>query len=286
MKSKLKTRKTRVVREARSPYKVAPRPSLTSLEAKALRKFRTRLKEILNNGELKSLILYGSKARGERHPGSDIDLLVVYDPVRGGKRNRIRNVAHQIAEEFVEQAVIDIHPLVFTIKQLAEHEAVGMPLLHNVAREGIILEGEPIMPEPMDRKHWSSFHIEEAKETLKEARLLLDNGSIRRPISMAFFIYEHAMRAALAAKGIIPKSHTGTQTLFSLHFVKTAIVPSKFSTHFNRMLEDRNDAEYEMKIPFTPEDAERALARAEELLTVVENIIPSLLGKEPWNYPD
>ncbi len=280
MRTKRKARKPRVVREHLAAYKAA-RPSLTRAEQRALAEFRTRLHEILPNGELKSLILYGSKARGDPHPGSDIDLFIVYDPVHGKKRDEILDAISEIEHELVERSVeIDIQPVVETAAELAHASAIGQPLLHNIAREGIVLEGEPIMPQEMDRKYLSSLQIEEGKRTLQSARLVLADGDFRRPVSMAFFIYEHAMRAALIAKDIVPKSHAGTASLFGFHFVKTGLVPKKFGVHFDRMVKNRIEADYKPEIPFDREDAERALERAEELLSIVENLVPKLLAEK------
>ncbi len=274
--------KGRTVRETRSAYRTTARPALTRAEAAALADFRARLAKILPNGELKSLILYGSKARGDPHPGSDIDLLIVYDSAHGEKRDEILDTVSEMERNLFERKniLLDIQPIVRTRLELADASAIGEPLLHNIASEGIVLEGEPIMPKEMDRKYFSSLQIEEGERTLRTARLALADGDFRRPVSMAFFIYEHAMRAALIAKGIVPKSHTGTASLFGLHFVKTGVVPKKFGVHFDRMVKNRIEADYQPEIPFNREDAERALERAEELLSVVQNLVPSLLKDE------
>ncbi len=278
--------KTHQLREVKTLYQVAVQPRLSPVEAEALEKFRARLGEILHDGELKSLVLYGSRARGEMHPGSDIDLLIVHDSPHRETKDEILDATSEIELEMFEQQPIDFQPLIRTRSELARESALGMPLLHNIAREGIILDGEPIMPEEMDRKYWSSLYIEDAQQTLRTARLALASGDVRRPIAMAFSIYEDAARAVLIAKGILPKSHEGTQNLFGLHFVKTGLIPKKFAVHFTRMYKDRNDATYAKLKKFDEQDAKFALERAEELLAIAEKLLPSLLEKEPWNYPD
>lgn len=52
--------------------------SLTSQEDKAVRLFKNNLTEIFSE-RLISVNLFGSKARGDSHPDSDIDLLVIID---------------------------------------------------------------------------------------------------------------------------------------------------------------------------------------------------------------
>lgn len=278
MPSKPKARKPRTVRERTAVYETRALPNLTYTDLDAVTQFQARLKKILPKESLKSLILYGSKARVAARPGSDIDLLVVYNPARGDKKDAIRDAAYEA--EIASQTALDIQPLVLTEKELAEDVALGMPLLQNVAREGIVLEGEPIVPEKMDRKHWTTIHIEDAKRTLRTARLVLADGDIRQGISLAYFVYLDAARAALIAKDIAPQSHAGTNRLFGLHFIKTGLLAKKFGSHFGRLEANRLEATYTKKKQFTKEDADRALDIAEELMTAVENLLPTLLAEE------
>jgi uncharacterized protein (UPF0332 family)/predicted nucleotidyltransferase len=243
-----------------------------------LAQFRAGLKEILAEGEPKSLILYGSRARGDARPTSDIDVLVVYDPANGDKKYAIRELADELL--YAARTEFEIQPLVLTEKELAQDAARGLPLLHNIAREGIVLEGEQVTPRGMDRKHWADIHLADARRTLRTARLVLADGDLKSAISLAYFIYLDAARAALITKGIAPQSHGGTKTLFGLHFIKPGLLPKKFGPLFERLETDRLEATYRKQREFTPEDAERALARAEELVTTVENLLPTWLGEQ------
>ena len=283
MERQTRKRKPRVTREKATAYKTKPVPTLTRAEAKAIEEFRARLKKILPAGALKSLILYGSKARGDPHPGSDVDLLVVYDAARGKKKDAIRDAVYEIEMDAFErnnELILDIQPFVLTEAELARDSERGLPLLQNIAREGVVLEGDPVMPEKMDRKYWADIHLVDAKRTLRTARLILDDGDIRQAISLAYFIYLDAARAALISKGIAPQSHAGTNSLFGLHFIKTGLLPKKFAAHFSRLEKDRLEATYTKLKQFTTEDAERALERAEELVTAVETLLPTLLEEE------
>jgi uncharacterized protein (UPF0332 family)/predicted nucleotidyltransferase len=273
-----KTHKPRTAREKSAVYKTTPRPRLTRAEARAVADFRACLKEILPNGELRSLILYGSKARGDARPGSDIDLLVVYDSARGDKKDAIWDAAYEICTS--SETAPDLQPFVLSKTELVQDVALGMPLLQNVAREGIVLEGDTVKPQEMDRKHWTQVYIQDAKQQLDSARVLLERGDIRRAISLAYFIYLDAARAALISKGIAPQSHAGTNTLFGLHFIKTGLLPKKFGPHFGRLEQDRLEATYAKKKQYTKEDADRALNIAEELVIAVEGLIPTLLAEE------
>jgi uncharacterized protein (UPF0332 family) len=132
----------------------------------------------------------------------------------------------------------------------------------------------------MDRKYWTAHYIEDGKQQLDSAKFLLERGDIRRAISLAYFIYLDAVCAALIAKGFAPQSHAETNKLFRLHFIKTGLLDKKSSPHFGRSKKDRLEATYIMQKQFMKEDAARAPAIAEELVTAVENLLPTLLEED------
>ncbi len=78
------------------------------------------------------LILFGSNARGDEDPGSDIDVLVVLKgSVQPGKE--ISRTIHDVAELSLQ------HNVVFSCVFISAHrfESEQSPLLINVRREGI-----------------------------------------------------------------------------------------------------------------------------------------------------
>jgi uncharacterized protein (UPF0332 family) len=272
--------KPRRARETPVAYRAGRPGGLTRAQARSIDDLRARLKQVLPDGGLKSLILYGSRARRDARPDSDIDLFIVYDSNRSDTRELIGDLVNDAVEEPLnrgEAAPLNLQAFVMTEADLERGAAQGLPLLQNIAREGIVLEGVPVEPSPMDRNHWVSEYLDDAKEQLETAKLVLDHGDVRRAISLAYFIYLDAARAALIAKGIAPKSHAGSRSLFGKHFIKTGIVPRKFAAHFDRMEKDRLEATYTLQKQFTKEDAGRALELAEELLGIVQKLIPGLL---------
>ena len=134
MRTKSKPRKTRTAREQAATYRVA-RPSLTRAEQRALAEFRARLHKILPNGELKSLILFGSKARGETHPGSDVDLYLIHGDLSKEQEKIIDNLTSDLLGEKPE-----LHVLTYSADRHAAQAKAGWPLLVNIAREGKLIE--------------------------------------------------------------------------------------------------------------------------------------------------
>jgi len=88
--------------------------------------------EPLYGSRLEHLILYGSQARGEGQPGSDIDLLVVLDgPVRPAEE--IARCGELAAGLSLEHGVVI--SLAFVSAQ--RYGVERSPLLLNIQREGV-----------------------------------------------------------------------------------------------------------------------------------------------------
>ena len=88
--------------------------------------------EALYGPRLVRLMLFGSQARGDAEPGSDIDVLVVLEgPVRPGEE--IRRTLDSVAELSLENNAV--FSCVFVSRDRFENEL--SPLLINVRREGI-----------------------------------------------------------------------------------------------------------------------------------------------------
>jgi predicted nucleotidyltransferase len=90
--------------------------------------------EALYGPRLVRLVLFGSQARGDAEPGSDIDVLVVLEgPVRPGVE--IERTGQIVAELSLEYDVVIA--CVFIDREQYEHER--SPLMLNVRREGVAI---------------------------------------------------------------------------------------------------------------------------------------------------
>lgn len=68
--------------------------ALTEKQREIVRLFASRLSKALGD-DLRAIWLYGSRARGEAHADSDVDLLVIAD----GGRDRYQRIAWDLSEE-------------------------------------------------------------------------------------------------------------------------------------------------------------------------------------------
>ena len=241
-------------------------------ELLAVEEFKERLLAELP-GQVKDIILFGSKARGDAHPGSDIDLLVIVDR----KAPEVDEIISNITADTLLEQRIDISALDFTSEQIAELAAIGTPFIRNVADEGIVLKGGPIVVGKGDPAKVAQGFIESARGRLRSARAVLEIGEYGNAMSLVFYAFLDAADAALAARTIRTKSHAGTISLFGRHFIRPGLVDAKYSRWFKQARKFRLEADYERKRDFTPEQVNEAIEQAREFVTMIERLLPSLL---------
>src|SRR3989339_188781 len=115
---------------------------LTSLpieEQEAIEEFKNRLVKILGDN-LVLLKLYGSKARGDWHKDSDIDLLAVlkHEPKASDWRNDpISELEYQIMEKY--NFKVFPSTITYKYKEYQKDSRVKTPFLYWVNKEGIDL---------------------------------------------------------------------------------------------------------------------------------------------------
>lgn len=105
---------------------------LTPDEQAWLESYRRALAEKYPN-LVEEIIIFGSKARGDAGPDSDLDLLLI---IREGDRSRkkgVRHVGHQLA--VTSDAVPSI--MVYTKEEWSRRQSVGSPFYQAVMRDKV-----------------------------------------------------------------------------------------------------------------------------------------------------
>jgi len=91
-----------------------------------------------------SIILYGSQARGESQPESDIDLLIVVRRLTPSLRGELTDLAWQVQFEYD----VVFSDIVRTVDEFQQMQREQFPYYRNIEREGLILWQTPsrLMP--------------------------------------------------------------------------------------------------------------------------------------------
>jgi predicted nucleotidyltransferase len=92
--------------------------------------------------DIRSVICYGSVARGEERVSSDVDLcFVIRDSSR---RGQILRVLEQLQAEFYLRTGNRFSPYVISALSFVVRYRRGHPLIRKIASEGLLVRGDPI----------------------------------------------------------------------------------------------------------------------------------------------
>lgn len=118
--------------EPRLPIEVEP--GLTPAETEAVRELLEEARLALGL-DLREVRLFGSRARGEGHPDSDLDLAFLVTP----QGRKLRRVIHDLAWEGLLRHGIPLAPLVIEEGVLEELRQRERLIASDLDREGIVL---------------------------------------------------------------------------------------------------------------------------------------------------
>lgn len=108
--------------------------SLSNIEKKALEEFKRRLRAIFGKNFL-TLRLFGSRARGNVHCESDIDVLIIFEDYRKPVEEQLIDIICDILNEFG----VYFEVISYSRKAYEQSLRRQWPFILNVERESILI---------------------------------------------------------------------------------------------------------------------------------------------------
>ncbi len=108
--------------------------TLSPQENAAVTEFKAQI-GLLPKLRVKSMTLFGSRARGEGHEESDLDILVLVEE----RTSKIRNQILDIADDIYLKFEIDISPLVLSFAQFQTIKQRERLLASEIEHDGLLL---------------------------------------------------------------------------------------------------------------------------------------------------
>jgi uncharacterized protein (UPF0332 family)/predicted nucleotidyltransferase len=236
--------------------------------------------------EVRSVILFGSVARGTEHGFSDIDVLVLCDPLEESVRDRVWDTELSVHED--EPSAI-IHPLIYSAEEFSEMLQGGFPLARDVVREGIALSDDGaferlLSQAPVILANWSERmsdpdskfikeKVDHAEEALASAKILLAEGLYWSVADRAYYGAFLAAEASLALIGIEPgKTHDGVIEQFGRYLAKPGLFPRRYHSELEKAKAVRRDSTYGGRKAASERQAKQLVDLAETLLADVKRL--------------
>ena len=125
----------------------------------------------------------------------------------------------------------------------------------------------------MEKKDYIRYRLERADQTFKDAILLLESGSIFSALNRFYYAAFYAILALLRLNDNIPKTHKGVKLLFNKNYIKTKIIPKKYSNTYSILFNWRQESDYADHPKIDIDHIEKMIPLIEDLLTYLKNYI-------------
>ena len=125
------------------------------------------------------------------------------------------------------------------------------------------------MSAEQERKVLSRYRINEAKEKLNGAKILLDNGCLKDSINRSYYAIFNALRAVLALEGVDFKRHSQVIGYFNKNYVHKRIIDEKYIETISMAFQIRNSCDYDDFYIVSKQDAEDQLRKASEFIEAI-----------------
>ena len=117
------------------------------------------------------------------------------------------------------------------------------------------------------------YRLDNAKEKLESAKLLLDAGKYRDSIGRSYYAIFTAVRAVLAKDKVDFSKHSGVIAYFQKEYIKTGIFDVKYSKYLQNAFQIRNSCDYDDFFIASKQDAEEQYNRAAEFYEGIQNYL-------------
>jgi uncharacterized protein (UPF0332 family) len=130
-----------------------------------------------------------------------------------------------------------------------------------------------VTPETQDLIH---LRLSQAKESLSEARLLVEKGMRLGAMDRIYFTMFYCACALLASKEFGPSRDGNVAAKFQREFIKTGLIPQEIGDRFKRATQLHNESDLGSKTPPDTQRLSDLLADADSFLTTTK----LFLGKQ------
>jgi uncharacterized protein (UPF0332 family) len=117
-----------------------------------------------------------------------------------------------------------------------------------------------------EKRDYINYKLLKAVQSIKEARLLMENGMNDTAVSRLYYAAFYAVNALLAANGFNPKTHSGAKTIFNKEFILTGKIDSRFSDFYSFLMAKRFEADYDDLLLLMKKDCSLCLLKQKNSL--------------------
>jgi uncharacterized protein (UPF0332 family) len=124
-----------------------------------------------------------------------------------------------------------------------------------------------------NKQDYINYRLQRAKETLKEAEMLIDNKFWNTAVNRMYYACFYAVSSLLIKHNIESSTHSGTRQKFGEFFVKPGIIEKHFGKHFSDLFEKRTKGDYNDFFEFDEETVARLFPLTQQFIERLDYLI-------------
>ena len=117
-----------------------------------------------------------------------------------------------------------------------------------------------------------AYRIERAYKTLDTAKFVAESGDWNAVANRLYYACFYAVLALLARNDMDTYTHKGVKIMLSQHFIKSGLVDVVWGKLYQKLFDNRNEADYEDFIDFNEEAIGVFVEDAERFVTVITTL--------------
>jgi uncharacterized protein (UPF0332 family) len=122
-------------------------------------------------------------------------------------------------------------------------------------------------------KDYITYKLQKAAVSIKEAKLLHENGMNETAVSRLYYAVFYAANALLTSAGLNPKTHTGTKSLLNKEYFLPGKLDNSFADLYTMLMAKRHEADYESFAFINPEQIPGFIEETQKFVEAVESLI-------------
>ena len=117
-----------------------------------------------------------------------------------------------------------------------------------------------------------AHRIQRAYKTLDTAKTLAGSGHWEGVASQPYYACFYAVLTLLAKNDMDTYAHKGVKVMLNQHFVKSGLVDAVWGKLYQKLFDNRNEADYEDFVDFDEEKVEAFMEDAEHFVAVITSL--------------
>ena len=123
------------------------------------------------------------------------------------------------------------------------------------------------------QENYINYRLERARQTFEDAKYLASIKSWNSSMNRLYYACFYSVLALFSKYQIISHKHSGTKTLFSLHFIKTGILDRESGKLFGDLFDLRQKGDYDDLQDFKEEHVIPMISKVEQFINKIQAIL-------------